>query len=139
MACTWTITTNQRSLTLRGEGTPVMEGISPRCEALFGANSGYQLIRLSEEADGYCAYPTESIVNVSPSDCEQISPDQKYDCVNGGCVPKTTYNTPGVFASLAACQSGCATNSNCLGECVEATELAALQQAANALQSKFCS
>jgi hypothetical protein len=65
-------------------------------------------------------------------------PDTPCDCLNGGCVPKTTYNTPGIFPTLAACQSGCAKNSNCIGECVSAEELAALQQAANNLQSKFC-
>ena len=67
-----------------------------------------------------------------------IVPNQPYDCVNGGCVPKETYKTPGAFASLAACQSGCAKNSNCTGECVNPAELAALQQAASNLQSKIC-
>ncbi len=66
-------------------------------------------------------------------------PDLKYDCLNGGCIPKTTYNTPGVFPSLAACQSGCAKNSNCTGECVSADELAALQQAAGTVRSRLCS
>ena len=68
-----------------------------------------------------------------------IPPDQPFDCVNGGCIPKSIYNTPGLFPNLAACQSGCAKNSNCTGECVSAEELAALQQAANQLQSKICS
>ena len=69
---------------------------------------------------------------------DSISPNQKYDCINGGCVPKITYSTPGVFANLAACESGCAKNSNCTGECVSAPEIAALQQAANNLQAKNC-
>jgi hypothetical protein len=64
--------------------------------------------------------------------------EEPCDCVNGGCVPKTTYNTPGVFASLAACQSGCAQNSTCTGECVDPAEIAGLRQALNNLQSKFC-
>jgi hypothetical protein len=67
-----------------------------------------------------------------------VDPEQPYDCLNGGCVPKTTYNTPGIFSTLAACLSGCAKNSNCTGECVSAEEIAALQQAANKLQSKIC-
>jgi hypothetical protein len=71
-------------------------------------------------------------------DCGGIASNQPYDCVNGGCIPKTTYNTPGVFASLAACQSGCAKNSNCTGECVSTDEIAALQQAASALQARLC-
>jgi hypothetical protein len=67
-----------------------------------------------------------------------VDPAQKFDCINGGCVPKTTHNTPGKYATLSACQSGCAKDSSCTGECVSAAELAALQQAANNLQTKFC-
>jgi hypothetical protein len=73
------------------------------------------------------------------SDCNGgVSPNQKYDCVNGGCVPAATYGTAGSYANLAACQSGCAKNSPCKGECVESAELAALQQAANQLQARNC-
>lgn len=67
-----------------------------------------------------------------------INPNQPCDCINGGCVPKTTYNTPGVFLTLAACESGCAKNSNCTGECVDPAEIAAHQQAINNLQAKIC-
>jgi hypothetical protein len=73
----------------------------------------------------------------SYSGCD-LDPSNKHDCVNGACVPKNTYGTPGVFANLAACQSGCAKNSNCTGECVDPNEIAALKQAVNNLQSKFC-
>jgi hypothetical protein len=69
---------------------------------------------------------------------DSISPNQQYDCLNGGCIPKATYNTPGVYASLAACESGCAKNSDCTGECVSAEELAALQQATDNLRSRYC-
>jgi hypothetical protein len=67
-----------------------------------------------------------------------INNNQPHDCVNGGCVPKTTYNTPGKFGSLAACQGGCAKDSNCTGECVSSAEIAALQQAANKAQANCC-
>lgn len=60
------------------------------------------------------------------------------DCLNGNCVPASTYGTPGAFPNLAACQSGCAKNSNCDGECVSAEEIAALQQAANNLRGRLC-
>ena len=78
-----------------------------------------------------------------PNGCQNfqpppIPPNTRYDCLNGGCIPKTTYGTPGVFPSLAACQSGCATNSTCTGECVLAEELAALQQAANTVRPRLC-
>jgi hypothetical protein len=66
------------------------------------------------------------------------STEQPYDCINGGCIPKTTYGTPGVYPNLAACQSGCAKNSNCTGECVSSLDLATLQQAADALKSRLC-
>ena len=85
----------------------------------------------------WCLDDDESVISVSFYDCE-VDKNQPFDCLNGGCVPKTTYNTPGVFLNLAACQAGCATNSTCTGECVSTAELAALQQAANQLQSKFC-
>lgn len=62
----------------------------------------------------------------------------RFDCLNGGCLSNATYNTPGKYATLTACQAGCAKDSNCTGECVSAEELAALQQAAGALQSRIC-
>ena len=87
----------------------------------------------------YSAHYFSSVISLTYEGCDNSPPpDQPYDCLNGGCVPKTTYNTPGVFATLAACQSGCAKNSDCVGECVSTGELAALQQAANNLQTKFC-
>jgi hypothetical protein len=76
-------------------------------------------------------------VTVTPVGCGP-DPSSAYDCINGGCVPKATYNTPGKYANLAACESGCAKDSKCTGECVSSAELAALQQAANNLQSKIC-
>jgi hypothetical protein len=82
----------------------------------------------------WCLDDDESIVSVESYNCQEVG----YDCVNGGCVPKTTYNTPGVFENLTACQSGCAQNSTCTGECVDPAEIAGLRQALNNLQSKFC-
>jgi hypothetical protein len=60
------------------------------------------------------------------------------DCINGGCVPAATYNTPGKYANLAACLSGCAKDSPCTGECVSAADLANLQQAAGLVQTRIC-
>jgi hypothetical protein len=67
-----------------------------------------------------------------------VAANEKYDCINGGCIPTRTYNTPGAYANLADCQGGCAKNSICTGECVSTDELAALTQATSKLQSKFC-
>jgi hypothetical protein len=75
------------------------------------------------------------------SDCgtpPPLTPNQPHDCVNGNCLPKVTYNTPGKYASLAACQSGCAKDSPCTGECIPSTDIAALQQAASKAQANCC-
>lgn len=40
-------------------------------------------------------------------------PQQKYDCINGVCTPKSTYSTPGIYASLTDCQAVCANGGAC--------------------------
>jgi hypothetical protein len=67
-----------------------------------------------------------------------VDPEQPYDCLNGGCIPQTTYNTPGKYANLAACQAACAKDGTCDGECVSKDELAALQQAADQIRTRLC-
>jgi hypothetical protein len=112
-----------------GRPFPVLTVIpqnDPRGFTRYSANPPWQY-----DIAGWYQYPefyTKGACELNPT----------YDCINGGCVQKGTYNTPGVFDSLAACQSGCAKNSNCTGECVPADEIANLQQALNNLQSKFC-
>ena len=89
-------------------------------------------VLLGEDATYHPSGVTVTRVGCGPK------PDEPYDCVNGGCVPKTTYGTPGKYATLAACQSGCAKDSNCTGECIDSAEIAALQQAANKLKTTYC-
>jgi hypothetical protein len=67
-----------------------------------------------------------------------VSNNEPCDCLNGGCITAATYNTPGKYANLAACQSGCAKDSPCAGECVSAADLANLQQAAGLVQTRIC-
>jgi hypothetical protein len=67
-----------------------------------------------------------------------ISTNQPCDCLNGGCIPASIYKTPGRYANLASCQSGCANNSPCDGECVSAAAIANIEQAVNNLQSRLC-
>jgi hypothetical protein len=104
----------------------------------YGVCQGGLAIKIFDDATEvlFSCYTSGTLV-ITPNN-EGVDPIQQYDCINGGCIPKATYNTLGKYASLAACQSGCAKDSNCTGECVSAAELAALQQAANNLQSKFC-
>jgi hypothetical protein len=103
----------------------------------IGEKVGFATI-VSSANPAYC--PTDyPFYGDFSGDCAPTSiADQPCDCLNGGCVPKTTYNTPGIYVNLAACQSGCAKNSNCTGECVDPAEIAALKQAVNTLQSKIC-
>lgn len=84
----------------------------------------------------------EEISISSCSGCDNsnpnIPPETRFDCVNSGCVPTTTFGTPGKYASLADCQSGCAKDSPCTGECISSSDIAALQQAANKAQANCC-
>lgn len=87
---------------------------------------------------GWYTTPDFYLKNCTGSSGGLLTPNQPHDCVNGNCLPRTVYKTPGLFASLAACQSGCAKNSNCTGECVDPAEIAALNQAISKLKSKIC-
>jgi hypothetical protein len=149
MTCqTFTSTNYGRSY--KGRNLSVISG-SPPCQGL-----GYTRMLVADcwepgsqappSYGGWCLYNNEvyTITN-TPTGCPScepapptLNPNQPCDCVNGGCVAKTTYNTPGVFPTLAACISGCAKNSDCTGECVDPAEIAAHRQALNTLQSKFC-
>jgi hypothetical protein len=132
-ACTWTIVTNIRTIVLTGVGTPTIGGANSRCASY---NLDYKLLKLSGEPDGACAYADESIVSATSSNCVQS--DKPCDCLNGDCVPKSTYGTPGLYANLDDCKAGCAKNAICTGECVDPAEIANLQQAVGKLQSKIC-
>jgi hypothetical protein len=100
----------------------------------FSVSNGFNSGNASEQAG--------TVVQVDCSNCSNcctsVAPDKPCDCLNGGCIPATLYGTPGKYATLALCQAGCAKDSNCVGECVSVEEIAALQAAANNLQSKFC-
>jgi hypothetical protein len=93
---------------------------------------------LHPDANNYAFYPGTLTITYRGCSNDNLDPGQKYDCVNGGCVPKSTYSTPGKYDSLAACQSACAKDSPCNGECISAAEIAALQQAANKAQANCC-
>ncbi|MEH1959859.1 MAG: hypothetical protein V7L05_08225 [Nostoc sp.] len=47
----------------------------------------------------------------------------KYDCINGQCISKNTYSTPGIYATLADCQAVCANGGACAAgkQCVDPT------------------
>jgi hypothetical protein len=100
--------------------------------------SGGLSIRIYNSAGAQVYYSCYGFATLKINDQGAIDPNIPCDCVNGGCVSATLYNTPGVFANLAACQSGCAKNSNCTGECVDPAEIAALNQSISTLRSRIC-
>jgi hypothetical protein len=133
MACTWTIVTTRRTLTITGEGSPVIVGGNSRCINLFGPN--IQLIKLSGDPDGYCSFLDERIVSSSSANC---TGDVRYDCLNGNCKNKLDYNTPGIYNNLTDCQAACGSGTPCNGECIPAAEITALNQAITDLQGRYC-
>ncbi len=119
--------------------TPIaVSGCNVKAGGQYGVMASFNGQRFTNPADGGEWIYAQGSLSISLIEDPNPLDLVPCDCVNGGCVPKTTYNTPGVFPSLAACQSGCAKNSNCTGECVDPSEIAALGQALNTLQSKFC-
>lgn len=93
----------------------------------------------AETPSGDCSVATFSrVADGTCGNCADTG--QYYDCINGSCIGKETYNTPGLYASLPACQSMCGApiTPPCDGECVSNAQIAALQQAANIITSKLC-
>ncbi|MBH8575784.1 hypothetical protein I8752_22825 [Nostocaceae cyanobacterium CENA369] len=83
--------------------------------------------------NGYYYQPSTATVNAvadetptsgytSSGSCATCRAD-KYDCLNGQCIPKTTYNTPGLYNSLEDCQAVCANGGACAEgkKCVDPT------------------
>ncbi len=143
--CFWRGTTSKgRILPVGKSASPPTVAASEYASCINDGRSrrfGYPppLLTFSNGAySAWCLGNDEVVISIEQFDCDGLDPNQPCDCLNGGCVFATTYNTSGVFPSLAACQSGCAKNSNCTGECVDPAEIAALAQALNTLQSKFC-
>jgi hypothetical protein len=61
----------------------------------------------------------------------------KHDCINGACLPKATYNTPGIYNSLSECQTACGTG--CSGQCISNSDWAQIEGLADKLKQKNCS
>ncbi|MEH2164561.1 MAG: hypothetical protein V7K38_26795 [Nostoc sp.] len=59
-------------------------------------------------------------VTSSSNSCLNVT---KYDCINGQCIQSSTYETPGIYQSLADCQAVCANGGACASgkKCVDPT------------------
>ncbi|MEH2070286.1 MAG: hypothetical protein V7K47_19370 [Nostoc sp.] len=60
-----------------------------------------------------------------------------YDCINGACIKKSVYNTPGLYTSLSECETACGTG--CSGKCIPNSEWAQIEGLANQLKLRNCS
>lgn len=67
-----------------------------------------------------------------------LDPSQRFDCINGNCLPATSYNTQGFYSNQADCIAGCAKNSPCKGECVPQNEIQNLRTSVSKLKDRVC-
>jgi hypothetical protein len=67
--------------------------------------------------------------------CLGIQPE--FDCINGACISKSTYNTPGIYNSLEECEAACGTG--CGGKCISNSDWAQIEGLADKLKQKNCS
>lgn len=82
------------------------------------------------------ATPTSGFVTSgSCSGCEIII--EHYDCINGACINKNTYNTPGLYKSLSECETVCGTG--CSGKCISNSDWSTIEGLASQLKNKNCS
>ncbi len=96
--------------------------------------------------------PAEFATNYG-NECTPAPPPIKYDCLNGNCVPKSQYNTPGLYLSLEACEAACGGNScpspfECLEPanycppgktCIPNSDWGKIESLSNQLKNKSCS
>lgn len=61
-----------------------------------------------------------------------------YDCINGACFQSSQFNTPGIYTSLAQCESQCG-GSTCKGKCISNSDWAQIEGLANQLKNQNCS
>ena len=114
MICRYRIVTNIRSIEVTSDGEPsfftnTRGGVQGnRALGWVGKN---ELETVFGAYTNYCAYPNETISSITRIECE-TPPVVQYDCINGACIPKTTFGTEGKYNSLAECQSNCGSSTN---------------------------
>jgi hypothetical protein len=97
----------------------------------FAGNNAYKVYVNGIEVDPGTGYLNGSATWILEST------DIIHDCINGACVPKTTYNTPGLYASLEACQVACGSK-GCSGKCISNSEWAEIEGLSNQIRNRNC-
>jgi hypothetical protein len=78
-------------------------------------------------------FSSREFVKTDPN-CQTVT---KYDCINGACIPKSTYSTPGIYNSLSECETACGTG--CSGKCISNADWAQIEGLSNQLKNRNCS
>lgn len=82
-------------------------------------------------------------LNTNPqgNDClecrNENPPPPRYDCINGSCLEKSQYGTPGIYESLAVCEQNCGLG--CGGMCVSNADWVKIGNLAAMIKNKDCS
>jgi hypothetical protein len=66
-----------------------------------------------------------------------LEPNEPYDCINGACIKKSVYSTPGLYQSLSDCEIACGTG--CSGKCLSNADWAQIKSLSNQLKTRNCS
>ena len=99
--------------------------------------SGGPYIRGIEQVPGITS--TAGSVTGSCNGCEGPSPPSpslRYDCINGSCLNKTQYGTPGIYGSISDCEKNC--GPGCGGVCISNADWTAIASLASQVKNKVC-
>ncbi|MHC5826774.1 MAG: hypothetical protein ACYT04_65630, partial [Nostoc sp.] len=91
--------------------------------------------------DGAGQIPAAQFANTSGScsNCQSvvIPVEVAYDCVNGACIDKNTYKTPGLYESISDCEIACGIG--CSGKCLSNADWAQIESLSSQIMNKNCS
>lgn len=105
-----------------------------------GCGGGYFLSNDLGFNVGNASERSGTVQQVSCSFCPGCCTDPespKYDCINGACLSKSAYNTPGLYSSLSVCEEACGTG--CSGKCINNADWAQIEGLSGQLKTRNCS
>ncbi|MBD2243222.1 hypothetical protein [Nostoc sp. FACHB-888] len=97
----------------------------------FAGENAYKVFVNGIEVDPGTGYRLNSAVWV----LDKI--DIEYDCINGACIKKDVYKTPGFYKSLSECEIACGVG--CSGKCISNSEWSQIENLSSQLRLRNCS
>ncbi|MDF5736799.1 MULTISPECIES: hypothetical protein [unclassified Nostoc] len=76
-------------------------------------------------------------VTIASSSNSCPAPIDAFDCINGSCINKNVYSTPGLYSSLSDCEIACGTG--CSGKCVSNADWAQIESLSSQIMNRNCS